>query len=273
MSSPASIEDLDESVQQGNISEIGVESEQVGSQIGAPLTRVPSENDYCPICREPFDIPATAAPCGHKFDLLCIYTWASQARDSALAFCPICRGLIVAIKHHWNSSYSGTGELNPDLQPVYIPLWRNFDEAILPRMTGRQIHAARERQRLRGLPRKTRSCTMLPQPQNFWVKHGKYFGNMIEFYDLLIVQEGLVTTSKLKNWVLVDFKHRDTFLVPPEYRTGKTPNKCLPSNCALTEHCPRSRGCRTRRRSPRTDEENGSKIHPFRHNRNGQHHP
>jgi hypothetical protein len=63
---------------------------------------------------------------------------------------------------------------------------------------------------------------MLPQPQNFWVKHGKYFANMIEFYDLLVVQEGLVTTSKLKTWVILDFKHKDSFEEPPEHRTGKS---------------------------------------------------
>jgi hypothetical protein len=175
MSSPASCETSDQSLQPVPTVKECFDSDEIDTQIGAVLTRVPLEQDDCPICKEPFEIPATTAPCGHKFDLVCIYTWAFQTPDAAPTFCPICRVELVEIRHYWDNSYNGPAESNPDPQLVVITLGRNLDEAILPGMTDRQIHAAHERHRLRSLGRRHRSCTMLPQAQNFVCKLPEYF--------------------------------------------------------------------------------------------------
>jgi len=201
----------------------GADSEQIDNNIGSVLTRVPSEADTCPICKEPFENQAKVLPCGHKFDVTCILSWVNQTpRGAGPTLCPICRGQMLEIRHYPINPHNSPAKSTPNPQLVVINLQRDLDEIILPGMTEREVHAAQERRRLRGLERRREVYRiMLPQPQDFWVKRRKYFGKMIEYYHLLIVQDGLVTTSKLKTFLVLDCRHEDKFERAPEHRTGK----------------------------------------------------
>jgi hypothetical protein len=99
------------------------------------------------------------------------------------------------------------------------------DEAILEGMSDREIHAARERRRLRGLPHRGDGVLMRPPLSDFWVKDGDLFVFVEEHYDIVVGQRGLLTVSRLKTTLSLQFKREDDFAVVPEYRKGMLNSK------------------------------------------------
>lgn len=118
------------------------------------------------------------------------------------------------------------------------------DEVIEEGMRDREVHAALERRRLRGLPRRGEEARMRPPDSDFWVKFGDMFVFVEEHYDILIVQDGLTTTSNLDTMLSLQFRRESEFDVAPEYRTGMINSETFPDHCS---GCPKLLGIMRRK--------------------------
>lgn len=108
------------------------------------------------------------------------------------------------------------------------------DEAVEEGMTDREIHAALERRRLRGLPERGDDILMRPPLSDFWVKDGDMFVMVGERYNFDIRQWDLFTKSKLVTTLSLQFKREDAFNVVPEYRKGMLSSKNDPHRSGLS---------------------------------------
>ena len=209
--SPRRTSSIRESIRSGHLDPTTIQIDPSVAESSEPPT-------VCPICLEPFDNAAQVIPCFHQFDLGCIRQWLRTTIGGM--WCPLCRTDVDEVRHNFTAAGQFT------TVSVYEIV---DDDAVLPGMTNREIHAARERRRVRGRERTyIRMAKTWPRyTPSYCVRYKNHLDTVSEDHLLYVKQDGVVTTSVLTTVLSIRFQQMDSFPEPPEYRTDREAMKAF----------------------------------------------
>jgi len=181
-------------------------------RIGPPAVELSEPQTECALCSEPFDNLGQVMPCGHQFDVGCLRTWLRS--DIGSPWCPLCRANIYEVRH----TFTPSGTFTAASADAMVD-----GDAEWPGMTHREIHAARERRRLRGQKRtEIRVASTRPKSTtSYSVRYQNHIATVSEDHRVRVEQDGLTTTSVLTIVLSIRFREMVSFSEPQEYRTDQ----------------------------------------------------